>query len=87
MNDLQRQYLRAAHDLAIEDPMHTFNEDEIANHVDLDPKQLGYVERLISTAEYLKEMGFLAPFHKRFRDGPPCAEDHESGNRRGGKVH
>ena len=64
MNDLQRQYLRAAHDLAIEDPMHTFNEDEIANHVDLDPKEPGYVERLISTAEYLKEMGFLAPFHK-----------------------
>lgn len=64
MNDLQRQYLRAAYDLAIADPMHAFKEDEVAARVDLDPGEPGYAERLISTAEYLKETGFLAPDSK-----------------------
>ena len=36
MNDLERQYLRAAYELAMKDPRRAFREDEIATHLDLD---------------------------------------------------
>ncbi len=44
--------------------MHIFNEDEIANHLDLDPNEPGYTERFISLTRYHLDRGFLAPGHK-----------------------
>ena len=67
MEYLQQQYLLAAYDLANENPsLHTFNEDDVANHIDLDPSKPGYVDRFISLTQYHLDKGHLALFHKGY---------------------
>ena len=64
MDHLERQYLIAAYGLARDDAMHVFNEDEITNHLDLDPSQPGYVGRFTSLTQYHLDKGFVAPHSK-----------------------
>lgn len=65
MNDLERQYLVAAYELAKDDPvMHVFKEDDVTNHVDLDPSESDFTQRFISLTQYHPDRGFVAPFHK-----------------------
>lgn len=59
MVDLQRQYLLAAYELARNDPMHVFSEDEIANYLNLDPSQPGYVEHFVSLTRYHIDRGYV----------------------------
>lgn len=62
MDYLHQQYLLAAYELAKEDPIsHTFNEDDIANHVDLDPSEgPRYAERFMTLTQYHLDEGHLA---------------------------
>ena len=64
MNELERQYLRAAYDLAMDDPRRIFNEDEIANHLDLDTSLPDYADRFIGITGDLMGRGYIAPDSK-----------------------
>jgi hypothetical protein len=61
VNELEQQYLRAAYDLAMQDPQRMFNEDEIANHLDLDASQPNYADRFINISADLLSRGYIAP--------------------------
>lgn len=64
MNHLEQQYLRAAYELAKRNPMFMFNEDEIANHLDLDPSEPGYADRVNSLTTYHLTRGFIQSVSK-----------------------
>lgn len=64
MQHLERQYLIAAYELAKNGAMHMFNEDEIANHLDLDPSQPGYLDRFVALTRYHLDNGFITPVSK-----------------------
>ena len=64
MDHLERQYLLTAYQLARADPMHVFDEGEVANHVDLDPSEPGFADRFISLTRYHLDKGFVASISK-----------------------
>lgn len=64
MNHLERQYLIAAYELAKGNAMLMFAEDDIANHLDLDPSEPGYADRFISITQYHLTRGFIASMSK-----------------------
>ncbi len=64
MDYLQRQYLRVAYELAREDPIRVFDEDQVINELDVNPGEPGYAERIIAVGQDLKERGFVAPKSK-----------------------
>jgi len=64
VNDLERQYLIAAYELAKTNSMRMFEENDIANHLDLDPNEPGYVDRFIGITNELMDMGFVDAFDK-----------------------
>lgn len=64
MDYLQRQYLMAAYELARNDSMHMFNEDEVTNHVDMDPSQPAYAERFMTLTRYHLDKGYVESVSK-----------------------
>jgi len=64
MNDLERQYLRAAHELSKHDAMRSFNEDDVTNHLDLNLNEPGYADRFIALTRYHLDMGFVESVSK-----------------------
>lgn len=69
MDHLQRQYLRAAYGLAKANAMRMFSEDEVTNHVDLDPTEPNYTERFSAITADLIEMGFIESVSKGLGPG------------------
>ncbi len=59
MDHFQRQYLVTAAGLVKANPRHTFYEDEVTNHIDLDPTESNYIERFNAITTNLLEMGLI----------------------------
>jgi hypothetical protein len=59
MDALERQYLRAAYELAMNDPRRAFEEDEIANHLDLDTGLPDYDDRIAAIRWDLTQRGYI----------------------------
>lgn len=66
MDPLQRQYLIVAYELAKEDPVsHAFNEEDVTNHVDLDPSDgPAFATRFRALTQYHLDEGYIASVHK-----------------------
>ena len=64
MNYLERQYLRAAYDLAMNDPRRAFYEEAITNHLDLDTSLPDYADRFIGLSGDLMRRGYIQPDSK-----------------------
>jgi DNA-binding PadR family transcriptional regulator len=61
MNDLERQYLSAAYDLAMNDPRRVFEEYELVNDLDLDPSVSDYADRIAAIRWDLTQSGYIKP--------------------------
>lgn len=59
MNDLERQYLRVAYELAMNDPRRAFEEDEIVNHLDMDTSLPDYADRIAAIRWDLTQRGYI----------------------------
>lgn len=69
MDDRERDYLRAAYDIAKANEMRAFDEHEVAIKLDLDFDQPGWVERQVAVTDGLIEEGLVEGVHKG--GGPP----------------
>jgi DNA-binding PadR family transcriptional regulator len=59
MEALERQYLRAAYELAMNDPRRAFEEDDIVNHLDLDTSLPDYADRIAAIRWDLTERDYI----------------------------